>query len=60
MAQLDAQFPEYGFAQHKGYATLEHLQALQRLGPCAQHRRSFAPVIAPQFDFIYRIEPSAP
>jgi ribonuclease HII len=53
MAWLDAMFPAYGFAQHKGYATLEHLAALARFGPCAQHRRSFAPVMAPQFDFVY-------
>jgi ribonuclease HII len=53
MALLDALFPEYGFAQHKGYATLEHLHVLARLGPCAHHRRSFAPVIAPPFDFVF-------
>ncbi|ASP39265.1 ribonuclease HII [Bacterioplanes sanyensis] len=44
MEQLDAQFPGYGFAQHKGYGTKAHLEALQRLGPCAIHRRSYAPV----------------
>ena len=44
MRRLDAEFPGYGFAGHKGYATPEHLQALQRLGPCAIHRRLFAPV----------------
>ena len=36
--------PGYGFALHKGYGTPEHLAALQRLGPCPLHRRSFAPV----------------
>ncbi|MDF1484013.1 ribonuclease HII [Ramlibacter sp. H39-3-26] len=41
---LHAQFPHYGFAQHKGYGTPEHLAALQAHGACAQHRRSFAPV----------------
>lgn len=41
---LEAAYPGYGFAVHKGYATAEHLQALARLGPCAAHRRSFAPV----------------
>jgi ribonuclease HII len=46
MCELDALHPGYGFAQHKGYSTPEHLEALQRLGPCAQHRRSFAPVQA--------------
>lgn len=44
MAQLDAEFPGYGFASHKGYPTPEHLDALERLGACALHRRSFAPV----------------
>ena len=42
--QLHEQFPHYGFAQHKGYATAEHLQALRLYGPCEAHRRSFAPV----------------
>jgi ribonuclease HII len=46
MCEMDAQHPGYGFAQHKGYSTPEHLEALQRLGPCVQHRRSFAPVQA--------------
>jgi ribonuclease HII len=41
---LDGQFPGYGFAQHKGYSTPEHFAALERLGPCPIHRRSFAPV----------------
>ncbi len=44
MQDLDRQFPGYGFAQHKGYPTKAHLQALTTLGPCAEHRRSFAPV----------------
>ncbi|MEW5834879.1 MAG: ribonuclease HII [Pseudomonadota bacterium] len=44
MVQLDAVHPGYGFAVHKGYPTPAHLEALQRLGPSAQHRRSFAPV----------------
>lgn len=44
MQALDAQHPGYGFARHKGYATREHLEALERLGPCAEHRRSFAPM----------------
>jgi len=43
---LDAQYPQYGFAQHKGYGTVEHLAALQAHGPCPQHRHSFAPVRA--------------
>lgn len=44
MVAMDALHPGYGFAVHKGYATPGHLGALQRLGPCVQHRRSFAPV----------------
>ena len=41
---LDARYPQYGFAAHKGYGTAEHLAALQRHGPCPEHRRSFSPV----------------
>lgn len=48
MRRLDRCHPGYGFAQHKGYGTKAHLEALRRLGPCAQHRRSFAPVRALQ------------
>ena len=44
MRRLDDRFPGYGFARHMGYATREHLRALNALGPCAEHRRSFAPV----------------
>ena len=44
MVELDSQFPGYGLAQHKGYGTSEHLEALQRLGPCAIHRKTFRPV----------------
>lgn len=51
MAELEAQFPGYGFAEHKGYSTEEHLAALDRLGPCAIHRRSFAPVLQPRLAF---------
>lgn len=41
MCEFEAQFPGYGFAANKGYGTLEHRQALRRLGPCEIHRRSF-------------------
>jgi ribonuclease HII len=44
MREFDREHPGYGFAQHMGYATPEHLDCLQRLGPCVLHRRSFAPV----------------
>jgi len=46
MRELDAQHPGYGLAAHKGYATPEHRRQLRELGPCALHRRSFAPVRA--------------
>jgi len=44
MVELDPLYPGYGFARHKGYYTQEHLDALNRLGPCPLHRQSFAPV----------------
>jgi ribonuclease HII len=44
MLEADRTFPEYGFARHKGYATPEHLAALDRWGPCPLHRRTFAGV----------------
>lgn len=44
MTQLDAEFPLYGFAQHKGYPTRQHMAALTLHGPCRVHRRSFGPV----------------
>lgn len=43
-AQLHARYPQYGFADHKGYGTAQHLAALRALGACPEHRRSFAPV----------------
>lgn len=43
-AQLDVEYPDYGFARHKGYGTAQHLAALRRFGACPEHRRSFAPV----------------
>jgi ribonuclease HII len=46
MVEAEARFPGYGFARHKGYGAPEHLEALQALGPCELHRRSFAPVRA--------------
>lgn len=46
LVALEARHPGYGFARHKGYGTAAHLAALARLGPCPEHRRSFAPVRA--------------
>lgn len=43
-AELDAQYPQYGFAAHKGYGTAKHLAALQTHGACPEHRKTFAPV----------------
>jgi len=43
-AELHLQYPQYGFAGHKGYGTLEHMAALREHGVCPQHRQSFAPV----------------
>lgn len=51
MNELDEQYPGYGFSHNKGYSTPDHLAALNALGPCAIHRRSFAPVLQPTFDF---------
>lgn len=47
MVELDAQFPAYGFAQHKGYGTAAHRAAIAQHGPCAIHRHTFAPIAAP-------------
>lgn len=42
--RLEKLYPGYGFAQHKGYPTKAHFEALAKLGPCPEHRRSFGPV----------------
>jgi len=44
MCELDATYPEYGFARHKGYGTQAHMQALLEYGPSPVHRMSFRPV----------------
>jgi len=46
MRELDSDFPDYGFAKHKGYITKAHTEALQAHGPCIEHRRSFANIAA--------------
>ena len=46
MVELDQQYPQYGFAQHKGYITAKHTAALQQYGPCAEHRKSFSNIAA--------------
>ena len=42
--EMDARYPGYGFAKHKGYPTAAHFAVLKKLGPCPEHRRSFGPV----------------
>lgn len=44
MIEMNKLYPKYGFANHKGYGTLEHREALERLGPCPIHRKSYEPV----------------
>ena len=44
LIQLDKEYPEYGFARHKGYPTKLHIQALEKYGPLEFHRKSYAPV----------------
>ena len=51
LLELDRLYPAYGFARHKGYSTPEHLAALAAHGPCPAHRRYYAPVMQPRFDF---------
>jgi ribonuclease HII len=58
MVDLDRQHPGYGFAEHKGYSTPQHLAALRELGPCAIHRKSFSPFQPKEMDLF--IEPVAP
>ena len=44
MVTLEERYPGYGFARHKGYPTAMHMERLEALGPCPEHRRTFAPV----------------
>jgi len=46
MRELDTQYPDYGFAKHKGYITAAHTKALNQHGPCIEHRQSFANIAA--------------
>lgn len=50
LIELDALYPLYGFAQHKGYGTPQHLEALRTHGPCAIHRMSFSPCVQRELD----------
>jgi ribonuclease HII len=60
MLDADRQFPDYGFARHKGYPTPEHLAALDRLGPCALHRRTFSGVWRQGELFVFTEEDAPP
>ena len=54
MLEYHRQWPEYGFAEHKGYGTAQHLAAIVRHGPCPIHRRSFAPLKQPERELFPR------
>jgi ribonuclease HII len=45
LVEMDARYPQYGFATHKGYGTPEHVEALRAHGPCAEHRELFVRTI---------------
>jgi ribonuclease HII len=52
MREFDRQFPGYGFASHKGYSTPQHFAALEKLGACAIHRKSFSPIKPKELQFL--------
>ena len=54
MLELHARFPEYGFADHKGYGTAKHLAAIAHHGPCPVHRKTFAPMKTTKTDLFGR------
>jgi ribonuclease HII len=56
MLDLDKQFPGYGFAEHKGYSTRQHFAALEKLGPCPIHRKSFGPLKPAEPDLFDNVE----
>ncbi len=58
MVQFDAQYPGYGFAAHKGYATPDHYAAIKERGACPIHRQSFAPFRPVQVEML--VDPNAP
>jgi ribonuclease HII len=51
LVEFDAVYPGYGLARHKGYCSQEHLEALRRLGPTPQHRKSYSPVAQRMLEF---------
>lgn len=55
MVKMDKEFPAYGFAQHKGYGTQQHITAIKAVGPCKHHRKTFTPIkqmLQMEFDLI--------
>jgi len=56
LVELDAQYPGYGLASHKGYCSLEHREALARLGPTPLHRKNWSPVAQIMLDFDSALE----
>jgi ribonuclease HII len=60
MIEYSRQYPLYGFAEHKGYGTPQHLAALAKHGPCPIHRRSFAPVNQPELPLFALPHPHEP
>lgn len=61
MQEFDRLYPGYGFAEHKGYATPKHYAAIEKLGPCPIHRRSFAPFrpVVKELDLFEDTRPTA-
>jgi ribonuclease HII len=62
MVELDKNYPEYGFANHKGYSSITHLEALRRFGPSPVHRKSFKPIrdiCAEEIDITLPLFPSS-
>lgn len=56
MIEYDREYPTYGFAQHKGYGTAQHVDALEKYGPCPLHRKSFEPIKSMLGQYILRGE----
>jgi len=59
MREFDKQFPGYGFAVHKGYSTKQHFEAIEKLGACAIHRKSFSP-LKPKEPDLFDLVPATP
>ncbi len=55
MTELDRQYPQYGFAHHKGYCTREHVEAIKQFGYCDVHRKSFRLANLDQIDLVFDV-----